>query len=68
VDEINKISFMVVAMYYVCSRCLFIFKRSGAPEQCEDCGSPSVRHATEAEIAEYMCNREQAERPEPAIG
>jgi len=46
-------------MIYVCAKCLFAFERSGAVENCPDCGSPNIRHADEVEKAEYKKNREQ---------
>ena len=44
---------------YIC-KCLFCFERSGEIESCEDCGSISVRLATDEEAAEYARNKAEA--------
>ncbi len=44
---------------YICSKCLFMFERTGSVENCPDCGAMNVRFSTEAEKAEYMRIREE---------
>ena len=52
-----------VLAVYVCTnrKCQFVFERTGTVDICEDCGSANIRNATEAEIQEYLRNREEAE-------
>jgi len=40
-------------MIYTCQRCKFTFKRTGKVETCPDCGSDSIRPATDEEIADF---------------
>ena len=40
-------------MIFTCDRCRFIFRREKEPEQCPNCGKPTVREADQAERLEY---------------
>ena len=48
---------------YVCSKCLFLFERTGEPDRCEDCGSMGIRRADDKEIAEFERNKAEKELP-----
>lgn len=49
-------------MIYACDNCYFLFSRSGAPEQCPDCGKYVIRPATEGEQKEFAIRLKQPER------
>ena len=42
---------------YICAKCLFCFERTGAVENCPDCGAMCIRDADNEEAAEYRRNR-----------
>jgi predicted nucleic acid-binding Zn-ribbon protein len=48
---------------YIC-KCLFCFERTGDISACPDCGSASIRYATDEETAEYRRNKEQEAEPD----
>jgi len=49
-------------MIYTCNHCRFTFRRSGAVENCPDCGKPAVREATPKEKDEYKKNLAEQEK------
>ncbi len=44
---------------YTCSTCKYTFGRKMRPLTCPDCGSDTVRDATEAEREEYRQNQRE---------
>ena len=44
----------VMKSIYTCSKCKYTFERKMRPERCPDCGSHTVRDATDKEKKEYM--------------
>jgi len=49
-------------MIYTCYHCRFTFRRSGAVENCPDCGKQAVREASKEEKEEYKKNHAEQEK------
>ncbi|RPF49108.1 hypothetical protein EDD70_1946 [Hydrogenoanaerobacterium saccharovorans] len=48
-------------MIYICSKCLFTFKRKDEPDHCPNCGSINIREAAEEEKSKLKDNTKGGE-------
>ncbi|MDR2770676.1 MAG: hypothetical protein LBB57_01400 [Clostridiales Family XIII bacterium] len=44
-------------MVYVCESCRFVFERTGAADDCPDCGKLNIREASREERDAYQKTR-----------